>query len=667
MRSTATSRSTAREQRPDGDAAARLIRVEQRLAARTEELRELRASRSYRALQFLWRLRRPRVLALIGTIWVGAVVGAMAAGWLLAAVVFAAASASLLLVVGAVARSSPTTSSLPPRKAGSRIKELTEVPRAPSVPPPSGPTGDVVRRRRRGVVQGWALPDLTVASILDEMSHACFAPECNLIPLPVEEAAWREILQDAEPDLLLVESAWAANTGAWQYRVARYPSTDGDSLRHLRKVVDQCRELEIPTAFWNKEDPVHFERFKEAAALFDHVFTTDERCREKYARLPGLTLDRVHVLPFAAQPRLHNPVEVVESRRGEPCFAGTFYRDRHPERQATLEAMLDAALPFGLVIYDRMAGSNSAAYEFPERFKASIAGRLDYDEVVRAYKQHTIFLNANSVVASTTMCSRRIFELLASETAVISSPSRSLQPLFDGTVLSATTRWQATEAIQRLADDENRRKTQVVRGRRLVLSEHHYGRRLERICEALGLNHRIDEQAQSLAAMTALEPGVGHWEVSELVEQLARQSFPPGELLIGAVGEGGTYDALLDHYRARVPGATARVVLQSEIDQALRFRELAALATASWVSPLAVDRRLPDDYLVDLRQATTYTDADVIGVALEAGVRQRYVDVVDPERAIVRRSVAARRGWPSDAGQRGVSGWFREGVRLFAA
>ena len=74
----------------------------------------------------------------------------------------------------------------------------------------------------------------------------------------------------------------------------------------LVELVDWCREHGVPTVFWNKEDPVHYDDFLDTARLFDHVWTTDVERLDDYRR--DLGHDRVGVLPFAAQPAVHNPV-----------------------------------------------------------------------------------------------------------------------------------------------------------------------------------------------------------------------------------------------------------------------------------------------------------------------------------------------------------------------
>ena len=346
---------------------------------------------------------------------------------------------------------------------------------------------------------------LRVASVLDEMSEACFAPECELVPLTLE--GWAAQLDERPPDLLLVESAWNGNGGEWQYRVATYPRKDLVGLPALRALLDGCRERGIPTAFWNKEDPVHFERFAEAAALFDHVFTTDARCVERYRALPGRERT-VTPLPFAAQPRIHNPAAVVPERSASPCFAGAWYRDRHADRRKALAALLDAARPRGLVIYDRSFGGKDGAFGFPERFAPHVLGKLPYERILDVYRSHRVFLNANSVVDSPTMCSRRVFELAACDTAILSTPGAALGALLGpGTIDEAVDEASAAAALERLLGDEPERRRRTRAARRKVFAEHTYAARLATIAETAGLEPPVQEQDWELAVQPSVELG----------------------------------------------------------------------------------------------------------------------------------------------------------------
>ncbi len=135
--------------------------------------------------------------------------------------------------------------------------------------------------------------------------------------MAVDPTTWRGLLGAHPVDLLFVESAWNGNGGAWRLAMT---GPDGPSAE-LRALVDWCRGQGVPTVFWNKEDPPNYDLFLETARLFDHVFTVDADRLEDYRR--DLGHDRVALLPFGAQPRLHNPVRRGGGRARPVAFAGT--------------------------------------------------------------------------------------------------------------------------------------------------------------------------------------------------------------------------------------------------------------------------------------------------------------------------------------------------------
>lgn len=339
--------------------------------------------------------------------------------------------------------------------------------------------------------------ELVVASILDEMSSASFAPECRLVTFTPSN--WRAVLERNRPDLLFVESAWKGPDGAWEYQVGTYSHPQSVGLPHLTELVGWCRERGIPTVFWNKEDPVHFEKFKEAAQLFDVVFTTDADCVPRYRALRGLRAHTVAPLPFAAQPRLHYPAPLA-GRIPAPAFAGTFYRNRHPERQKQLEMLLDGALPFGLRIYDRMNGKVTESFGYPDRFQSAIVGGVPYAEMVDLYRQHRVFLNTNSVQDSPTMFSRRVFELLACGTPVVSTPSRGMEEIFGDEVTVVDNQDEVAAALGRLLSDDEYWSQISVRGLLAVARAHLYEDRLRAIAEAAGYRFANHPQANVIGS-----------------------------------------------------------------------------------------------------------------------------------------------------------------------
>jgi SAM-dependent methyltransferase len=545
---------------------ARLEKSQQRAARFQASLLALREGRAYRLTRVLWRLRRPFRRT---------------------------RQASAERPAGGEEESAPSPPSGAHGQAPTPRTGTVRAKPAPKRPPRVLPPGGRLR----------------VAAILDEMSAACFAPECDLIPLTLE--SWREQLDDRDPDLLLVESAWNGNDGEWQYRIAKYPRKDLLGLPALRTLLDGCRERGIPTAFWNKEDPVHFDRFAEAASLFDHVFTTDGNCVERYRALPGERT--VAVLPFAAQPRIHNPTAVVDERSASPCFAGAWYRDRHPDRRRSLEALLDAARPHGLVIYDRRFGGDDGVFGFPERFQPHVLGHLPYERVLDVYKSHRVFLNANSVAGSPTMCSRRVFELAACDTPILSTPATALPALFgDDSVVEAADEASAADALERLLGDEGERSRRARAARRTVFAEHTYAERLATIAEATGLD------ASGLRRAPFVAPSAG------------------------SNGGGGP------------PSAAANDL--------------------PWTLLVGPDVELSEPALADLAAATAFADADVIGASPsrdgDRAMEHRYVTDLDPRALLLRSELVEARGRPNGSPEEvraRLREWSDDGVRLYAA
>ena len=273
-----------------------------------------------------------------------------------------------------------------------------------------------------------ARPNLPVAVILDPFSELAFQYEWDQILItPVD---WRQKLDERRPALLFVESAWNGNRGVWRLAV----STERGPSQALRDLVAWCQANEIPTVFWNKEDPPNYDRFIATAALFDHVLTVDANRIQDYRR--DLGHDRVGLLPFAAQPRIHNPVLRNKGRQYDVAFAGTYFADKHPARREQMDYLLTAAAAdVGLDIYSRMEKEGDPRYQFPDHLSGFVIGSLQYERMLAAYTTYKVFLNVNSVTNSPTMCARRLFELSAAQTAVVSAnAASSIEPFFGDTL-----------------------------------------------------------------------------------------------------------------------------------------------------------------------------------------------------------------------------------------
>jgi SAM-dependent methyltransferase len=566
----------------------------------------------------------------------------------------------------------PAETPVPP---GTPASPKPQAPREAPASPAASVETDAERRRWLDKVGPPRSPaELRVAAVLDEMSKACFAPECDLLTFGSDD--WREKLEEREPNLLLVESTWQGNSGSWQYQVASYPHPDYAGLPNLKTLLEWCRDRDIPTVFWNKEDPVHFDRFSEAAVLFDHVLTTDSNCIGRYEALEDSRARTIDALPFAAQPMIHNPIALSGERSDSPCFAGAYYRDRHADRRRSLEMLLDAARPHDLVIYDRTYGSEDQAFGFPERFAPHIRGALSYDEMLLAYKTHKLFLNVNSVADSPTMFSRRVFELAACDTAVLSTESAGVANIFGDLIPMVETPDEATETLERLLGDEEERRRHVVPARRLVLGEHTYRKRLAAIAATAGyeVSAEAGEEFAVLMLVDDVEQARG---VRPLVSAISEQTTLPAEFLIG-VGTRTSVAGDLQQLSDASHELRVRVTQQdSDTSRMERFRELAAIAASPWVAVVHTAHAYGREHFTDLLACTRFTTAEVIGSAafglssgetFNADLEHRFADYLHPHSVLAKRELVAKRGWPDGmpSAWGTLEGWRHEGVRYFS-
>jgi len=461
---------------------------------------------------------------------------------------------------------------------------------APAVLPAPQKRTDVVApapapRRRREFED---LSQLHVACILDEFSFMSFAPECGLLQLTPEN--WREELNGFDPDLLFVESAWRGKDELWDRKIS-YASAE------LVEVVAWCRERGVPTAFWNKEDPVHFRTFIGTAKLFDHIFTTDIDCVSGYKTVLGT--ENVHPLLFACQPQLHNPLELYD-RQDAFCFAGAYYA-RYPDRIADLETFVGAITRVGrLDIYDRNLHYDHPDYTFPDSYRSLIVGHLPPEQIDRAYKGYRYSVNLNSIKQSQTMFARRVYELLASNAVTVSNFSRGLRLMLGDLVISTDDGTRLLDQVQQFTGDEVRYRKFRLAGLRKALSEHTYRDRLAYVAEkALGITRTDPLPDVTVAALVG-----DNAALEQVLSAYHGQRRAGKELLI----------VLADSYEPTelTTSPDVRTITWAEASS----RPLREFAGEGFVAGLVPGDYYGPNYLLDLALATRYSTASAIGKAM---------------------------------------------------
>lgn len=323
----------------------------------------------------------------------------------------------------------------------------------------------------RLATDGRPVKDLRIGLIADEFTTETLNRSATIVPLDSETHA--EQIRTENLDLVFIESAWSGNEGQWHRKVGYYSDEEHGTFRDLLK---RCRDINVPTVFWNKEDPVHINRFRRTGALCDHVFTTDADMIPEYlSQARTLSGGRAHTassLPFYAQPAIHNPLPGQRPVENTVSYAGTYYGERYAERSQQLANLLRTAKPFGLAIYDRQAAYPDSPYQFPSEFAPSVRGALPYDQVIDSYRAHAASLNVNSVAHSPSMFSRRVVEIAACGGAVLSGWSRGVAETFDGAIPCTNNEYYFKALLSAWTSDPRERLSEVWLQLRTVLRAH---------------------------------------------------------------------------------------------------------------------------------------------------------------------------------------------------
>lgn len=313
--------------------------------------------------------------------------------------------------------------------------------------------------------------DLRMACVMDRFTLDSYAPECNILELTPN--GWREEIDAFVPDLIFIESAWQGKDGLWYRKIA-------NGSKEFFDMTSYCQEKNIPVVFWNKEDPIYTDVFMPAARMADVVFTTDIDCIIKYKQ--SLQHNRVYWLHFAAQPKVHNPIEKYV-RKDRYCFAGAYYH-RYPKRAEVFDRFAKVFLETkGFDIYDRNYKNALPEHAFPKFYDPYILGKLDPSEIDIAYKGYNYGVNMNSVTQSQTMFARRVFEMLASNTVTIGNYSRGVKNLFGDLTICTDDDKELFRELELFCSSEPDYRKYRLAGLRKVLKENLYEDRLNYVVE----------------------------------------------------------------------------------------------------------------------------------------------------------------------------------------
>lgn len=361
-----------------------------------------------------------------------------------------------------------------------------------------------------------SLKELKVAAVMDRFTLDSYAPECQLIELTPTH--WKNEIDTFEPDLIFIESAWKGKEDLWYRKIA-------NGSKEYFEMTSYCQDKNIPIVFWNKEDPVYTDTFMNAARMADVVFTTDIDCINKYKK--NLKHDHVYHLHFAAQPKIHNPIEKYD-RKDKYCFAGAYYH-KYKNRCKVFDEFSKFFIETkGYDIYDRNYKNALPEHAFPKIYNNYILGKLDPSEIDKAYKGYHFGINMNSVEQSQTMFARRVFEMLASNTVTIGNYSRGVKNYFGDLTICTNDATTLKRYIENWCSSAADYRKYRLLGLRKVLSQHLYEDRLAYIVKKV-----FGKQMESTLPMIHIGAQVEtQEELQYVINQFNKQTYSNKKLYI---------------------------------------------------------------------------------------------------------------------------------------
>ena len=258
--------------------------------------------------------------------------------------------------------------------------------------------------------------------ICDSFIYQRFRNCCELVYITPQN--YEEKLPNL--DLLLITSTWHGLNHEWDasYKNKSY------SFETLQRIKSLALKLDIPIAFYSKEDPPNFDVFKEIAEGVNVIFTSAIECKEKYKELyPNIPC---YYLPFAVNPLLHNPIGMFGHKFSQKALFAGSWMTKYPVRTKEQKNIFDWVLKsnWELTIADRNYSRHNRNYYYPKEYRKNIVPNYSYADVAKLYKMFPLIINVNSVLDSETMFAGRVYDASASGGMIISNNSIGMKRLF---------------------------------------------------------------------------------------------------------------------------------------------------------------------------------------------------------------------------------------------
>ena len=302
---------------------------------------------------------------------------------------------------------------------------------------------------------------------------------------------------------------------------------------------------------------------------------------------------------------IHNPIRNSLPEH-DICFAGSWYIRDHGNRKYYTKLLIDASSNYGLHIFDRFFGTDNRN-RFPTEYDDFVKGSLSYEETCMAYRAYKVVLNINSVDQSPTMFSRRVFEILASSTALVSTPSLGMENLLGNCMYVVDTEQNAKNTIERILNDDCERNRTAHLGYREVMNNHTYTHRLDEILSMVGAEIIDTEKPLVSCICVSNRPHL----IEQIIEKFDNQNYLNKELILVLEAENKLFKDIENKLSSRTDIILNRA-FNEEILGAL-FNRGVDISHGTYIAKWDDDDLYGSNYLSDSLLAFEFTSASIVG------------------------------------------------------
>ena len=353
--------------------------------------------------------------------------------------------------------------------------------------------------------------------------------------------------------------------------------------------------------YWNK-------------ALVDKNFTNEKskkifiiikKCKE-------LDHKNVFLLPFGFNEFIFNPSN-KKLKLDDIFFAGGYYNYNHQNREKQLKYILPLIKNFNGTIYDRHENLNNERYFFPKEYQKYIKPTIPFVEMANIYKNYKLALNVNSISDSSSMLSRRVFEILACGVPIVSSSSKALDHYFKNIVYQINNKNEGEKIIRRLITKNNHEYKNIAHiGYRECMRKHTMSSRVTLINKIIG---KENENADEWPLISIVLPSNRRHELKNIYKNLFCQNYPNIEILFGLTNFKNNDFDYLNSLRFKNSNIKKVEFLNIPENMSLgkKLNTLIKNAKGSYIAKMDDDDIYMKNYLWDLSLPFKFTNCDIVG------------------------------------------------------